>query len=81
MGIGLLAVLTLFVFAQLPKLRLENFFAEYSITAEIAFEGLLSCVTLFPVTVLIGAVFPIVSSLYTTERTERVGMQVARIAL
>jgi len=79
LGIGLLAVLALFAFAQLPRFRLENFFSGYSVAAEMAFEGLLSCVTLFPVTVLIGAVFPIVSSLYTGERAEGVGLKVARV--
>jgi len=79
LGIGLLAVLALFAFAQLPRFRLENLFAEYSIAAEVAFEGILSFVTLFPVTVLIGAVFPVVSSLYTAERAEQVGLKVAQV--
>jgi spermidine synthase len=85
LGIGLLAVLALFAFAQLPRLRLEDLFpayliaAGYSIAAEMAFEGLLSFATLFPVTVLIGAVFPIVSSLYTAERATEVGLRVARV--
>jgi spermidine synthase len=79
LGIGLLAVLVLFAFAQLPKLRLEDLFAEYSVAAEIAFEGMLSFVTLFPVTALIGAVFPVVSSLYTSERAEQVGLKVAQV--
>jgi len=78
LGIGLLAVLVLFAFAQLPRLRLEDLFAAYSVPAEVAFEGLLSFVTLFPVTVLIGAVFPVASSLYTAEQTAEVGSKVAR---
>ena len=78
LGIGLLAVLVLFAFAQLPRLRLEDLFDAYSVPAEMAFEGLLSFVTLFPVTVLIGAVFPVVSSLYTAEQTAEVGSKVAR---
>jgi spermidine synthase len=76
--IGLLAVLALFAFAQLPKLRLESIFPQYTIATEIAFEGMLSFITLFPVTVLIGAVFPVVGSLYTSERTEQVGLRVAQ---
>jgi spermidine synthase len=79
LGIGLLAILALFAFAQLPRFRLENVFGAYSVAAEMAFEGLLSFVTLFPVTVLIGAVFPVVSSLYTAERAEGVGLKVARV--
>jgi len=79
LGIGLLAILALFAFAQLPKLRLENFFAEYSAAADMAFEGLLSFITLFPVTVLIGAVFPVVSSLYTAEQATGVGLKVAQV--
>ena len=45
----------------------------------MSFEGLLSFATLFPVTVLIGAAFPVVSSLYTAERAEGVGLKVARV--
>lgn len=78
LAIGLLAILVLFVFAQLPKLRLGHFFPQYTLTAEIIFESILSFITLFPVTVLIGAVFPIVSSLYTSERIEQVGLKVAQ---
>jgi spermidine synthase len=80
LGIGLLAVLALFAFAQLPRLRLEDFFAEYSAAADVAFEGLLSFITLFPVTVLMGAVFPIICSLYTAEQTTGVGLKVAQVA-
>jgi spermidine synthase len=79
LGIGLLAVLALFAFAQLPWFRLEDVFGAYSVAAEIAFEGLLSFATLFPVTVLIGAAFPVVSSLYTAEWAEGVGWKVARV--
>jgi spermidine synthase len=81
LGIGLLAILVLFAFAQLPWFRLEDVFGAYSVAAEMAFEGLLSFVTLFPVTVLIGAVFPVVSSLYTAERAEGVGWKVARVTV
>ncbi len=79
LGIGWLAILALFAFAQLPKTRLENFFAGYSVAAEMAVEGLLSFTTLFPVTVLIGAAFPIVTSLYTAEQTEQVGLKIAQV--
>jgi spermidine synthase len=79
LGIGLLAVLALFAFAQLPRLRIEDLFGGYSIAAEMAFEGVLSAITLFPVTVLIGAVFPVVGSLYTAERAEGVGLKVAQV--
>ena len=78
-GIGLLAILTLFVFARLPQLELGNFVNEYSVTAEIIFEGFLSFITLFPATILIGAVFPIVSSLYTNEESEQVGFKIGRV--
>jgi spermidine synthase len=79
LGMGLLAILALFAFAQLPRFRLENFFPAYSVAAEMAFEGLLSFVTLFPVTALMGAVFPVVSSLYTAERAQGVGLKVAQV--
>ncbi len=79
LSIGLLAILALFVFARLPSIRFEQFFTQYSVGTEIAFEGLLSFVTLFPVTVLIGAAVPIASSLYTAEQTEQVGLRVAQL--
>jgi spermidine synthase len=79
LGIGLLAIGGLFVFAQLPSFRFEYFFARYSVGAEIAFEGLLSFVALFPATTLIGLVFPIAGSLYTAEQTEQVGLRVAQL--
>ncbi len=79
LGIGLLAIIALFVFAKLPEFKFENFFSGYSVAAEIAFEGLLSFVTLFPATLLIGIVFPVATSLYTTEQTEQIGSKMARI--
>ncbi len=78
-GIGVLAGLALLAFAQLPHLRLESLSPQYTVTAEIAFEGLLSFLTLFPVTVLMGAVFPVVSSLYTAEQTTQVGLKIGQV--
>ena len=79
LGIGGLAILALFTFAQLPKIRLEDFFPDYSVAAEMSVEGLLSFITLFPVTVLIGAVFPVVTSLYTAEQSDGVGLKIAYV--
>lgn len=79
-GVGMLAILTLPIFSQLHSLRLEHFFPRYSVAAEMAFEGLLSFITLFPVTTLMGIIFPIVSSLYTAERAGEVGLKIGRLA-
>jgi spermidine synthase len=79
LGIGGLAILALFAFAQLPRVRLEDFFPVYSVGAEMAVEGLLSFVTLFPVTILIGAAFPVVTSLYTAEQSAQVGLKMAYV--
>jgi hypothetical protein len=68
-----LAILSLFVFRQLGNLALEDIFHEYSAGAEMAFEGILSFVILFLVTILIGVLFPIVSSLYTGEQNQNIG--------
>ncbi|NOZ29210.1 MAG: spermine synthase [Chloroflexi bacterium] len=78
-GIGLLAIAALFIFAKLPALTLEGVFGGYSIPKEILYEMLLAFITLFPPTVLIGAVFPVVGSIYTRERAERVGLRVGLI--
>jgi len=60
-------------------LSIESLFGKYSITAQIFFEGLLSIITLFPVTVLIGLAFPIISSLYTKEKAGQVGFEIGKV--
>ncbi len=79
LAIGFLAVVTMLSFANLPALKLENIFPAYSVSAEMGFESLLSFITLFPVTILIGMVFPVVSSLYTAEQAEHVGLKLSRV--
>ena len=78
-GVGMLALLALPIFGRLHSLRLEHFFPRYSVAAEMAFEGLLSFITLFPATTLIGAIFPVVSSLYTAEQTGQIGSKMGRL--
>ncbi len=78
-GIGLLALLVLPIFFQINRLSIESIFGSYSITGQILFEGLLSIITLFPVTVLIGMAFPFVSSIYTMERAEKVGAEIGSV--
>ena len=48
MGVGLLAIGGLFFFNQLANLAMEDVFRQYSIEAEMAFEGVLSAITLLP---------------------------------
>jgi spermidine synthase len=79
LGIGLLAILALFVFAHLPALTIEDVLGGYSVAREILYELLLAFITLFPATLLIGALFPVVGSLYTRERTEEVGLRVGTV--
>ncbi|MCD6289551.1 MAG: fused MFS/spermidine synthase [Anaerolineae bacterium] len=80
LGIGLFALLALFVFAKLPALSIEGIFGRYSVAREMLYELLLAFLTLFPATLLMGAVFPIVSSLYTHEQAEQVGMRMGTIS-
>lgn len=79
MGIGLLAIVALFVFARLPALTLEDVFGGYTVAREILYEMLLAFITLFPPTLLIGMLFPVVSSLYTCEQTEEVGERIGTV--
>lgn len=75
LALGLLAVLILHAFAQLPALHLEDWFGGYT----VAYEFLIAFVTLFPPTLLLGALFPVVGSLYTRERTQLVGLRIGRV--
>ena len=75
LAIGLLAVLVLHAFARLPGLHLEDWFGGYS----VAYEFLIAFVTLFPPSVLLGALFPVVGSLYTRERAQVVGLRIGRV--
>jgi spermidine synthase len=80
MGIGLLAVLSLFVFPRLSGMKINALFGGYNMGTDILFESLLSFITLFPVTLLIGAVFPVAVSLYSSEQTRAVGLKISRIS-
>ena len=75
LAVGLLALLVLFVFALLPSLRLHEQFGGYS----VPYELLIAFITLFPPTFLLGALFPVVGSLYTRERPEGVGLRIGRV--
>ena len=75
LAIGLLAVLILHAFARLPALHLEDWFGGYT----VAYEFLIAFVTLFPPSVLLGALFPVVGSLYTRERAQVVGLRIGRV--
>jgi spermidine synthase len=80
MGIGLLAVLSLFVFPRLSGMKFSALFGGYDMGKAILYESLLSFITLFPVTVAIGAVFPVAVSLYSSERAAVVGLKISRIS-
>ncbi len=75
LALGLLAVLILHAFAQLPALHLADWFGGYT----VAYEFLIAFVTVFPPTVLLGALFPVVGSLYTRERARVVGRRIGRV--
>jgi spermidine synthase len=78
-GIGTLVLVVLPVFSQINRLSLEAFFGTYRIGTQIIFESMLSFITLFPVTVLIGMVFPVASSLYTSEKSGQVGFSIGKV--
>jgi spermidine synthase len=78
-GIGILVLAVLPVFSQINRLSLETIFGTYTIGTQIIFESMLSFITLFPVTVLIGWVFPVASSLYTSEKSDRVGFSIGQV--
>lgn len=79
-AIGLAAFGTLFVFARLPALTLEDAFGVYSLTNVIYFEFLLGFLTLLLPTILIGLLFPVAISLYTQEQAERAAAQVGLLS-
>jgi spermidine synthase len=78
-GIGLLAVLALVAFRQLHRITLEDLFGGYSVPAEMATEALFSFLTLFPVTLAIGAAFPVAAAIYTGEETGGLGGRLGRL--
>lgn len=77
-AIGLAALLTLFLFARLPQIALEDLFGTYSVVNVIFFEFLLGFLTLLLPTLLLGILFPIAISLCTQEQAttaaDRVGV-------
>ncbi len=75
LGIGLLGILILHTFARLPALHLQDWFGGYT----VGYEFLIAFGTLFPPTLLLGAMFPVVGSLYTRERTDAVGFRIGRV--
>ncbi len=79
-AIGFAALGTLFVFARLPALTLEDAFGVYSLTNVIYFEFLLGFLTLFLPTTLIGLLFPVAISLITHEQAEQAAAQVGRLS-
>jgi len=78
-AIGLTALLTLYLFAALPALTLEDVLGAYSVANVMYYEFLVGFATLFLPTVLLGMLFPIAVSLYTQETVHRVGRQVGRL--
>ena len=75
LAVGVLAVLILHVFAWLPSLHLQDRLGGYT----VPYEFLIAFITIFPPTLLLGAMFPVVGSLYTRERTEHVGLRIGRV--
>lgn len=75
LGVALLAILILHVFARLPSLHLQDRLGGYT----VPYEFLIAFITVFPPTLLLGAMFPVVGSLYTRERTEAVGLRIGRV--
>ena len=79
-GVGLTALLTLFIFAFIPnRITLETVFGANTVTNIILFEFLLGFITLLLPTTLLGLIFPLLISLYTQETPNTVGQQVGRV--
>ncbi len=79
--IGLTAMFTLFILAWTPNWGgLETIFPNNLLTHTLVLEFLLGLLTIFVPTALQGALFPLVTSLYTQESADAVGKQVGRIA-
>ena len=74
LSIGLLAIIILFVFAWLPTLQ-ADLLAEYT----VRYELFIAFITLFPPTLLMGMLFPVVSSLYTREQSLDVGLRIGTV--
>ncbi len=75
LGVGILAVMVLLVFGILPSLHLEDLFDGYSVGYELA----IATITMLPPTFLMGVLFPVVSSLYTREKTSDVGLRIGTV--
>lgn len=74
-GIGILAVAILMVFARLPSFHIDQILGGYSVAYELA----ISAITLLPPTFLMGVLFPVVGSIYTRERTSDVGLRIGTV--
>ena len=79
LGIGLFSILALFIFSRLPSLPIEDVLGGYTIGLEIIYELFLAFITIFPPTLLIGALFPLVSSLYSQEQIDQVGLKIGTV--
>jgi spermidine synthase len=76
LGIGLAAILMLYVFAKLPTI--QSLIGVVSFRSEVASEFLAGGVTMIVPTLLIGATFPLAARLYTMGQTD-VGARVGRL--
>lgn len=79
-GVALAAMLTLFIFAGLPSLTLEDVFGSYSVANAIYYEFLLGFLSLIVPAVLMGLLFPLAVSLYSQERAEHVAAEVGLVS-
>ena len=77
LGIGVCAVLVLFVFAKLPTLR-EWFIVTDTFGKQVLAEFLTAGITVFVPTVLMGATFPVAARIYGSG-TDAVGERVGRL--
>ncbi|MCG8468970.1 MAG: fused MFS/spermidine synthase [Gemmatimonadetes bacterium] len=75
LAIGVAAVVVLLVFARLPMLHVDDLIGDYGVRYELSIAFL----TLFPPALLIGLLFPVVASLYTSERAAQVGLRIGSI--
>ena len=69
-ALGIAALITLFLFARLPRLNMEAMFGAYTLRNAIYYEFLLGFITLLLPTIMLGALFPVAIGLYTQSDEE-----------
>lgn len=83
-ALGISALITLFIFARLPRLNMEELFGVYTLRNAIYYEFLLGFISLLLPTLILGALFPLAVGLYTQRPDGAIeadlGAQIGRLS-